>query len=354
MTRARHPRARRWRVVAAMGTAGLVSILAASPAAAHSTSGPPASNFTTGLTGMRPTVPGVHASLSPDGERIRLTVTGPHAVTVLGYRSEPYLRVTRHEVLENRASPAVALNRTRVPTGPAPPGTGGPPRWVRISTDGTAEWHDHRAHWMGGTTPRSVHRNPDRTHVIEHWTVPLRIGDDDGGAVITGTITYHPPPIAWAWWLLAGALALVVVLAVRWWPRPAAPTAVAAVGIAEALHLWGSWPFSTASTGGRIGENLPSIAAVVVAGLTLVWLARRGVRSAAPGVLLTGLFAFVAGGLADIPTLSHSWVPSRLDPTGARLLVAIALGVGFGLIVVGATRLRRAPTGSAATTGVDA
>ena len=33
-------------------------------------------------------------------------------------------------------------------------------------------------------------------------------------------------------------------------------------------------------------------------------------------------------GFADLPVLSHAWVPSRLDPTLARTLVTVALGVG--------------------------
>jgi len=94
------------------------------------------------------------------------------------------------------------------------------------------------------------------------------------------------------------------------------------------------------STGGRIGENLPSIA-VVGAALVTVWvLARRSVWTAAPFLIITGLFAFAAGGLADIPTLSHAWAPSRLDPPLARTLVAISLGVGGAVAVIGVLRLR--------------
>jgi hypothetical protein len=106
------------------------------------------------------------------------------------------------------------------------------------------------------------------------------------------------------------------------------------------VHLWASWPYSTASAFGRVGENLPSIAAVAAALLALGWLARRSVYSAAPLLIIAGLFAAVAGGIADLPALSHAWIPTRLDPTVARMLVAVALGVGTGVAIAGALRLR--------------
>jgi hypothetical protein len=116
--------------------------------------------------------------------------------------------------------------------------------------------------------------------------------------------------------------------------------ALALLAVAESVHLWGSWPYSTASAGGRVGENLPSIAAVAASLIAFAWLSRRSVYSAAPLIAIAGLFTAVAGGFADLPVLSHAWVPSRLDPTFARTLVAIALGVGTGVALAGLVRLR--------------
>jgi hypothetical protein len=101
-----------------------------------------------------------------------------------------------------------------------------------------------------------------------------------------------------------------------------------------------------------LGEALPSIAAVVVNAYVAARLLRRSVWSTAPGLLVAGLFAAVAGGLADLPVLSHSWLPTTLDPTLARLLVAWSLGGGAALVVGGLTRLRSRP-GDAAPTEVD-
>jgi hypothetical protein len=321
--------------------------LLASPAGAHSTSGPPASNFHAVVRGVNPAVRGVHARLGADGEQIELRVDGRARVTVLGYQGEPYLRVSRAGVFENRASPAVVLNRTRVPTGAAPHGPIGPPRWVRISSGSTARWHDHRAHWMGGATPAAVRRAPDRGHRIERWRIPLRV---DGTAAviagrtdrvaITGSVQWDPPPNALLWGGLAALLALAVLAGTTVAARPVFLVALAVLAVSESLHLWGSWPFSTADALGRVGENLPSIAAIAATLLAIVWLVRRSVYSAAPLLIIAGLFTAVAGGFADLPVLSHAWVPSRLDPTIARMLVTIALGLGTGVAIAGALRLR--------------
>ena len=151
--------------------------LLASPAGAHSTSGPPASNFHAEVRGITPAVGGVHTRLDADGERIELRVDGRARVTVLGYQGEPYLRVSRTGVFENRASPAVGLNRTRVPSGSARRARIGPPHWVKVSGGSTARWHDHRAHWMGGATPAPVRRAPDRAHVIHIDVVTIVVAN---------------------------------------------------------------------------------------------------------------------------------------------------------------------------------
>jgi hypothetical protein len=211
---------------------------------------------------------------------------------------------------------------------------------VRIGDAGQARWHDHRTHWMGGAAPATVRHDPDHAHTVARWQIPLRV--DGHRVAIVGTIRWSPPPAAWPWWLVALGFLVVVVLAARTAPRPTALVALGALAVGETLHLWGAWPFSTASTGGRVGENLPSIAAIAIALVAGGWIAGRSVWSAAPLVIGAGLFCLVAGGLADLAILSHSWIPSRLDPMLARVLVALALGVGTGVIVIGARHLRAA------------
>ena len=314
-------------------------VLIATPAGAHGTSGPPASNFHTELIGLRPPTPGIAVSLGADGEQMVMRISGTLQVIILGYQDEPYLRVDARGVFENRSSPAVAMNRSRIPTGASSPTRPGPPHWVRISKTPVAHWHDHRSHWMGGSAPAAVQRDPDRAHVIDRWTIPLRI--NGRAAALRGTIRWVRAPSAWPWWVLAAALAVGVVVGARSGAGRAVLTAaIAGTAATETVHVWASWPFSPGATTARVGESLPSIAAIVVCLGALVWLARRNVWSAAPAAVLAGLFVFVSGGLADLPTLSHTFVPSRLTPELARAIVAVALGVGFGTAVAGALRLR--------------
>ena len=326
------------RILVAIG-AFLIPLGVAAPAGAHGVNGPPASNFATRLDGVEPATQATSVSLAPDRESISLRVIGKAHVVVLGYRGEPYLRVDAHGVWENRSSPAVALNRSRIPGNMRPIARIAAPHWVRISTRPSATWHDHRTHWMGGTTPRAVRQDPDHGHTITTWSIPMKIDGRD--AVIAGAIDWRPPPAAWPWWFLAAALVGAVGVGSRL-PRGAriVGAVLGTMAVAETVHLWGSWPFSDSSVGGRIGEGLPSIGAILACVVALVWVARRGVWSAAPVLVLAGLFVFVSGGAADLSTLSHAFVPSRLDPVVARVLVALALGLGAGTAIVGLTRLR--------------
>ena len=332
---------RRARVGVAVTLVGLI-LLAATPAGAHGTSGPPASNFTTQLRGIAPPAPGVTVSLGPDREQLVLAVSGHVRVTVFGYQDEPYLRVDTRGVFENRRSPAVTLNRSRVPTGTSRPVHAGAAEWVRISHEPVARWHDHRVHWMGGVTPLAVLNDPDRPHVIDRWRIPIRV--NGRAATIHGLLRWTPPPTAWPWWLLAAGIAGATVLTTSARRRCGAPAALAAaigvMAITESVHLWASWPFILGSTAGRIGETLPTLATIAACIGAFVWLIRRDPWAAAPGVIIAGLFVFVSGGLADLSAFSHAYIPSRLAPDTARVVVALALGLGFGTAFTGARRLR--------------
>ncbi len=329
------------RILVAIG-AFLIPLGIAAPAGAHGVNGPPASNYATRIDEVVPVTPATEVTLAPDRESISLRVVGRARVVVSGYRGEPYLRIDAHGVWENRSSPAVALNRSRIPTTMHPVTRIAAPHWVRISSHPSITWHDHRTHWMGGITPAVVRHDPDHRHTITTWSIPIRI--DGRNAVIAGAIDWRPPPASWPWWVLAAALAGAVVVGGRHARGARILGAVLAImAVAETAHLWGSWPFSDSSFGGRVGEALPSLGAIVACVGALVWLARRGVWSAAPMLVLAGLFVFVSGGAADLATLSHAFVPSRLDPALARVLVTLALGLGIGTAIVGLTRLRAVP-----------
>ena len=327
------------RRAAAAAVIAILLVFGASPAGAHTTGGPPASNFRTELTGLAPPSSGLVAALASDHEQLELRVDGQHTVIVLGYRGEPYLRVDAGGVFENMRSPSVAANRTRIPTG-APSTKTGSPRWRRVSRRPVARWHDHRAHWMGGITPRAIRRDLDHEHVVERWTIPVHV--DGRPTQIRGQIRWAPPAPAWPWWVGA-VISAGVLMALAAQPRSARAGLAAALLLmagAEAAHLWGGWPFSSGSALGRLGEAIPSIAAIATCLGALVWLLRTNPWRSAPALILAGLFVFVSGGIADLPSLSHAFIPSRVPPEVARALIAVALGLGAGTAIAGGLRLR--------------
>jgi len=328
--------------------AGLVSALVggwllvgAAPASAHGLGGLKPTNYETVLQSVTPHVAGLEVRAVDLGTQIELTNRGPVEVVVLGYEGEPYLRVGPRGVFENTRSPATVLNRSSTLTGALPKSADAhaSPVWKRISTSRTARWHDHRAHFMGTDDPPEVARRPDARHVVDNIEIPLRVGGQS--VAVRGQIIYVPPPSPWPWVFGALVLAALVVVGARtrWWAA-LFTIVLAALALTQLLHVVGLWGASTASFGTKSTESVYSIAAIVIALVALGWIARRGAESAVPVVLIAAIFLFVAGGLADVAMLGHSQVPSTLGSVVTRLLVTITLGLGAGLAVAAAWRLR--------------
>ncbi len=320
-------------------------IATASPAAAHGAGGLQPTDYVVDVFGVRPAVPGVTVRAVDLGSKIELTNVGRVPVTILGYDNEPYLRVTRHGIYENTRSPAVFLNRGGTITGRIPKSydSAAEPKWRRISDGNVTRWHDHRAHWMGTDDPPIVARDRSRSHIVmRDWEVPLHV--DGGAATISGDAQWIPPPSPWPWILGAVALATVVIIfgRKRAWARVLSIT-LALLLVTETVHIIGAWNVAANGSLAKLGAGMYSIAGWVIGLVALIWLLRRDPRDATPIVLIAALFLFVAGGLADVPTLTHSQLPTTLSPWLARLTVVAALGLGFGLLVTAALRLRPPP-----------
>ena len=279
---------------------------------------------------------------------IELRNDSAHVVTVLGYQHEPYLRIGPKGTFENERSPAVFLNRTRIPEREAPHDqydAKAAPHWRKISDAPVATWHDHRTHWMGLEDPPVVRRDPGHIHfVIQDWKIPLI--QQGRRLVVTGDALWVPGPSPWPWILGALALAALVV----GWCRTSAwvrvmELALGVLIVSETVHVVGAWQAATASVGSRALASVYSIGGIVVCALALAWLRRRDPWAATPAVLIAGLFVLVAGGLADLTTLTRSQLPTTLPDAVGRLTVTIALGLGAGLVIAAAGRLRPpAPT----------
>ena len=322
---------------------GIALVIAtASPAAAHGAGGLQPTDYVTEVDAVTPALPGVQVRSVDLGSKIELRNDGREPVTVLGYDDEPYLRVARHGVFENTHSPAVFLNRGQTTTGRVPGSydATATPEWRKISDGNVARWHDHRAHWMGSSDPPVVARDRSRPHVVmRSWEVPLRVAGRT--AIITGDARWIPPPSPWPWMLGAIALAGIVIALgrTRTWAQVMA-VAFAILLVSETIHLVGGWEATTSSFLSKLGAGVYSIAGLVIGVIALIWLLRRDPRDATPIALIAALFLFIAGGLADITSLTRSQLPTTLAPWLARLTVITALGLGCGLMVTAALRLR--------------
>lgn len=328
------------RLAATLAGAFLLSCATAAPASAHGLGGPAPTDRIVTVDGTRPGIPGVSVRVIDLGTRIELTNRGEATVVVVGYEREPYLRVGPGGVWVNRRSPATFLNRAATPTAtpPADLDATAPPEWDRISGVPIARWHDHRAHWMGRGAARDV-----------PWAIPLRV--DGARARIVGRLDTAPAPNPWPWIVGAAGLAAVIALlaGIRRWPVVLG-TALVVVIVSETVHTVGAWGAWTAGSSRRLLGAAPSILAIALAAiaLTVLVLRRRAPDGATPLVLVAGLFIALAGGVADLGSLTHAIVPSTFGAAVTRLTVAIALGGGLGL-AIGAARHLRPPLPAPAT-----
>jgi hypothetical protein len=264
-------------------------------------------------------------------------------VVVLGYRSEPYLRVGPGGVEENRRSPSAYANRfqTAPSTIPAEFDPAAPPEWRRVADGQTAIWHDHRSHWSGPDPP-AVAAARGRPHVVvPAWQVPLRVGGENGRTVLArGQIAWVPGPSPWPWVLLAlAAFGVVVAAAHRGRPGLLALAALLAVG-ADVTHTAASFAASTASLATKLYAGSTSLAGWVVAALAALRLLRGRSDTGYVYLLLAGVFVALAGALPDLGALARSQLPSALGPLATRATIALSFGLGVGLVAAGLLGLR--------------
>jgi hypothetical protein len=320
-------------------------VLAAAPASAHGVGGIQPTNYRTTVAPVSPAAKGIVVRSVDLGNRLELENATRHDVIVLGYDGEPYLRVGPRGTFENTHSPATYLNRSTntVPsTLPAEADATAAPAWRKLSSSSTARWHDHRAHWMGTSVPGVVARDRGSSHLIQRFTIRLRTQGRTLAA--RGEVVWEPGPSPWPWvgFVVALVVAGIAVSRSRRWPRVTA-VALGVLIVAEAVHVLGVWGATTQSQWSDLAQSAYSIGGIVLAAIALERLVHRGGYAAAPLVLCAGLFLAIAGGLADVTTLSHSQLPSTLPDWLTRLAVATVLGLGTAVATIAALHLRAHP-----------
>ena len=165
--------------------------------------------YTTTVTGITPSLPGVVVRATTNGESITVTNPTSTPLVVEGYQHDQYLKVSTDGVWENTLSPAVYLNKeATIGAVPADANAGRAPVWKKLNGTDHAQWHDHRIHWMGSTRPPSVAADPKHEHLINDWRIPVRYGST--AATIDGTLVYHPGSRLGTY-LTYGAIGLAVV-----------------------------------------------------------------------------------------------------------------------------------------------
>jgi len=335
------------RPLVAVATATIAVVgLFATPASAHTISGPRPGNYRSRVVAIAPPAPGVTARVVDLGAKIELTNRTSTEVLVLGYEGEPYLRIGPHGVYENLHSQATYINRTRL-GGSVPLGIdtapGAPPEWHKIGDGNSARWHDHRIHWMSAQPPPAVAADPGSfQHLSQQNILFVHNGQTSRIAV---ALDWVPGPSGVPWIPVIAVLFVLGVLAAylpKWWRVLA--VVVALLVISDMAH---AFAYEIPRPGANptkvfqfLGGSFVSIAVWAAAILTIVALVRRRIE-ALYGVVFVGLLVALIGGVTDVSALWKSQLPDAGPPLLTRVEVVLALGLGAGLVVGALVRMVR-------------
>ena len=332
----------------------LILLGIATPAAAHGATGTPASNYVAVIESVRPTTAGFSVTVIEATSRMEVRWRSGQAVVVLGYQDNPYLRVSGGGVEQNILASDVYINRTRLGGGDIPKSAddAAAPKWVKISTDPVARWHDHRVHWMAAAPPEGVQRNRNKHQTVQRFEVTVRQGGTDH--IINGRLDWVPGPsptpfVAGAV-LVAVLLALLGAVATR---RPGVDQFVIRLTIlllgllvvADAIHLAGIAFGVRGRVGGGLSRMLSigygSLISWVAAGLA-AFLVLRGRRDGLYLATFAAGLMLLVGGVTDFGVLSSTSVPFVFSSAVARWTIATTLGLGAGVVALGIqlTRVR--------------
>lgn len=336
----------------------LFIVASAAPALAHGGGSADATNFLSKVTGVTEgdgsgetaaaaEVPGVDWRVRALDSYLEVTNIAAAELTVPGYENEPYLRIGRDGVFENRNSPAVYLNNDRFAETPVPANVSGSaePDWVRVGDGPTYRWHDHRIHWMAQTLPPQAKLEPDKSHVIQKWVVPFEVGGEQ--FAVRGDLRWIPADPWWPWPVGAGVLLMLPVVVAFFTSQGkrrrtlirVGAVIVAVIAVADIVHALDD-VFAVPAT---LSENLYALAQSI--GFVLIGLfgAHRGWRGGegSPTALAIGAGAlFVGVGLTHTSSLAASQIASVLPPEATRAVIAANLALLLPIGVALAYELR--------------
>jgi len=284
-------------------------------------------DFRSEVVAVTPETPTVDVSIIGYDNFLAIAVEPGTAVEVLGYQSEPFIRVQPDgTVEENERSPSVYLSRDRDGNGKIPDYADAtlPPSWRVVASGGAYAWHDHRVHWMSAQPPVATPGT-----VVQSGTVPMLVN----GAAVTVTVetTWLAPPAQWPLGVGAfvGVMLLIGALLTR---RPVAWVLLVAALAALGVGYWQYWSLPAVTDPLLVWWLLPAIA--TVSALAAVVLGRRIVAYALVvlGAIELGVWVFLrrdGAWRAVIPTDA----PQELDRAVLALAAAVAvIAAAVGLL----------------------
>lgn len=304
------------------------------PASAHiAGSGGSPSNYQATVTGIQPAVPTVGVTVGVGGQWVRVTNHGAAEIVVVGYRGEPFLRLSSDRVEVNQLS-STAAETGQIPAAPASADPSGEPTWVQLRDGDSATWTDNR---IDPESPGDAQRQTGQAS--GSWELPLVV--DGRQVTVLGTWQRVPPPSPWPWLAALGLLAAAIAT-IGWrrnWRRPMA--AVIAGGIlAFVLHLMGTG-FAPQQGGpffGWIGVGAVGAFSMLI-GTVAVLSTLRGSESAPDRVITVGIMVLLLAA-TDISVLWNSQLPFAGPPVLDRALTAITYATALGLLVAGGRLVR--------------
>ena len=309
-------------------TAVLFALVGPGTAAAHIAGGASPTNSRSAVTEIRPTGSGVGVTVGLGGQFVRVSDRGAEEIVVLGYRGEPFLRLSGQGVQVNPRSTTAEQTGQLPPTEGQSANTG--EQWVQLTDGDSVAWTDARVD--GRSLPEGA---------SESWTLPLVV--DGRPVTILGMRTGLAAPSPWPWVAVLGLVAAAVARLgrVRGWHRPVAAATVAGV-LAFGVHMLGSGaapqpggPFS-----GWVVIAVLGAFCLLVAGVTVV-STLRGTELAASRLPMMAVTLLLLAG-TDISGLWNSQLPFAGPAVLDRGLLVVIYGVALGLLVAG-VRLARPP-----------
>lgn len=143
--------------------------------------GAASSDYTTTIDTIEPAGLPIEARIV-GGDQLRIENVGDEVLTICGYLSacEAYARLSPKGVFVNENSAAYFANLDAVQYGDVPDDAGtGKPKWVRVRREPAfLEYHDHRVHWMGGSTlPPGVDPSSSKRQKVTDAKIDLTYGD---------------------------------------------------------------------------------------------------------------------------------------------------------------------------------